>query len=630
MTGQYRGRRRWFVRFGLATCLAAVLVCRPTAGAIGQQPARRFGGTYDELDQRRRHLIDDWIARFVKTTGQAVEPASFYDDIVPLSAKTTFDAVTHALATTRLTAADGAALGDALELVERLEAVRGEVTGARGDRQFRIYARLTPGAFDTLTRSREFERALDNAIYHRGYPINYREQGGVPSIQISVALDRRRADIDVDYRSSRFPAALFNGHLTASNSDVRAGDNYDRHLNRWAGFRNWWRSFFGVRQEVVTASDETAGRPLLPRTPRAGKRTVDVMADDFLTAWLVEGDVAAAMGYVSDRSYACLAQDSDTPADFDRGMAPFQLLLDLKSAHDSLGRRDSLDGLVVGTRLTNPGLRVVRQPYHARFVVYEVRDDLAAAFDCESRLAPGGSTRVRRSYGNYFGTTFYVAGRRDVPVALLWGNDNGYWKIVSWRVGAGDGRATPDAERVVAPDIVRVKADTSFVRAVRGFFESWLVRKDYDAAFEYLSPRSYACYGLEPHDADGAAGSLEDAGRKLRAAIERAGVTVGPQRRLDAVIEAAEPVHAAIRVMDHASSRVFSLSSIPNALAEAAACEARVSGRALPDPLPLEYGRAFGSTVRFKTRAGEAPVLRLVWQREEGVWRITSYGVELP
>ena len=108
------------------------------------------------------------------------------------------------------------------------------------------YVRLTPTAIDTLRRSDQFRRDSDNSIYHKGYPQSYREQGGTPSIQFSVALDNQRADIDVDYRSSSFPTALFNGHLTAANSDVRAGNNYDRHVNRWVGFQNWWRGFLGT------------------------------------------------------------------------------------------------------------------------------------------------------------------------------------------------------------------------------------------------------------------------------------------------------------------------------------------------------------------------------------------------
>ena len=118
-----------------------------------------------------------------------------------------------------------------------------------GDRQFRIYVRLTPNAREMLERSREFKRGIDNAVYHKGYPLNYREQRGTPSIQVSIALDGRLADVDVDYRSSSFPVMLFNGHLSASNSDVRAGDNAERHAARWSGFQNWWRSFFGVGLE---------------------------------------------------------------------------------------------------------------------------------------------------------------------------------------------------------------------------------------------------------------------------------------------------------------------------------------------------------------------------------------------
>jgi hypothetical protein len=613
-----------------AAIVGALLVTMAAGGSAGgQQPPPRFGGEYAGLDQRRRELVDDWIARFEKTSGQTVENGAFYDEILQQSTKTTFDAVTHALMTTTLTDAPGASLGDALDLVERLESVRGEVVGARGDLQFRMYVRLKPDAIDTLSRSREFKRGADNSIYHKGYPKSYREQGGVPSIQISISPDGRRADIDVDYRASSFPAALFNGHLTSSNSDVRAGNNYDRHLNRWSGFQNWWRSFFGVREARVADVAPSSTPLTMPRTPRAGKKAVDAMVNDFLKAWLVDGDVMSAMSYISDRAYACLAQDNDNPDDFDRGMAPFELMNNLKSAHDTLGPHDTLEGLVIGTRLTIDGLRVLRQPHHAQFVVYSVRDDIAAAFDCESRLTLGDPKRVPRAYGRYYGATFYVAGRRDVPVALLWAKENGYWKIVSWETGAAD-KGSPLPEPVETGTVARIAADPTLVQAARGFLESWLVRHDYDAAFGYLSPKSYGCYDLERAPGDVAAASPEEGGRQLRAGLEASGAKFGKARSLDAVIEAAEPLHPAVRVMDHPFSRVFSLSSIPNALADVAECAARANGSSVPDPIPLEYGQGFGLTLRFKTRGGDAPVLRLLWRKEDAAWRITSYAVELP
>ena len=185
--------------------VASVLVSGLAVILMAQQPPRRFGGAYAELDGRRQQLIDDWVARFANVTGQRMSAAAFYDDVLSLSTKTTFDAVTHALMTTPLTDASGQALGDGLALVERVDSVKGEAPGTASDRQFRMYVRLTANARDMLDRSREFKRGCDNSVYHKGYPLNYREQRGTPSIQVSIALDGRQADVDVDYRSSSFP-----------------------------------------------------------------------------------------------------------------------------------------------------------------------------------------------------------------------------------------------------------------------------------------------------------------------------------------------------------------------------------------------------------------------------------------
>ena len=600
--------------------------------ATGAQPApAQFGGSYSALDARRRQLVDDFVVRFAAATNTKPAPGLFYDEQVVLSSKTTFDAITYALQRTTLTDASGQRLGDALEIIEHVESIHGQIDNASGDHQFRMYVVLKAGTLDLLNRSREFKREGDNTIYHHGYPINYRQPGGAPSIQISIALDGRRADIDVDYRSSSFPASLFNGHLTAANSDVRAGNNYDRHTGRWDGFQNWWRNFFGVGLSASPDSGPDQRSQILPRTPRIGDQKMEVMMEDFLKAWLVEGNVPEAMGYVSPRSYACLAQDSDDPFRVDRGTAPFILSRNLKAAYDSIGPHTSLEGLTVGVRLTIPSLRLVNQPHHAQYVIYSVPDDVAAAFDCESRLRLAEPKKSRRRYGTYFGATFNVntPTGRDHSIALLWAREDDFWKIVSWKgEPAGDDQEQRDAAPAVKT--VKIKADETLVAAARGFLESWLLQKDYDAAFRYVSPTAYACYDLVRGPDQAAAASLEDAGRKIRAGLERAGEQIGERRSVDDFVQGVQPVHPSIRVMEHRYSRTFALGSLPAALAEASDCSHRARGATVNgDPQP-EYGNAFGMTVRFKTVGGEAPVLRILWRKDPEAWRITAYGIETP
>ncbi len=606
--------------------------------AAGQAPVR-FGGAYSGLDARRQQLVKDWVARFSEVIGRQLEPGPFYDEQITLSQKTTFDAITYALMVTALTDESGTKYGDGLSIIDRVDSVRGQVLGAAGDRQFRMYVRLKPDAVAMLERSKEFQRGMDNTTYHKGYPTNYREQGGTPSIQVSVAPDGARADIDVDYRSASFPAAVFNGHLTASNSDVRAGKNYERHVNRWAGFQNWWGSFFGIRTK--DNSDETPEErsSRVSAIPRVGKAPIDAMMNDFMKAWLIEGDTLAAMSYISDRAYACLAQDLDDPTTFDRGMAPFRLMRRLKVAHDALGTQKSLEGLTIGVRLAFSALKVVQQPHHAQFVIYSVPDDIAARFDCESHLTIGVPKPAGRVYGNYYGAAFYVNatnGGKDHSMALLWAKDGGYWKIVSWQAEPINEPGTdPDEAPSTPPStppstVASMKADPTFVAATKGFLESWLIKKDYDAAFGYLSPRSYTCYDLTRSPDAPASTSPDDAGRKIRAALESGGARVGKAASLSALIAPVHPFHSAIREMDHAYADTFTLTSVPNVLIDAADCAARAHGQRFKGELTGEYGKAFGLSFRFQTGSGDAPVLRMIWVKEDGAWRITAYDVDQP
>ena len=158
--------------------------------------------------------MNDWVARFVKATGQVVEAGPFYDDVISLSTKTTFEAVTHALMTTSLTDPSGTSLGDALALVEQVESVRGEVAGAAGDRQLRIYvsSRRAPSR---RFRGRSSPARRGQHGLSQGFPIDFRGSGRrALRFRCRRARPPRRRH-QCHFRASGFPVALFNGHLTS-------------------------------------------------------------------------------------------------------------------------------------------------------------------------------------------------------------------------------------------------------------------------------------------------------------------------------------------------------------------------------------------------------------------------------
>ena len=145
--------------------------------------------------------------------------------------------------TTPLTDASGQKFGDGLALIERVDTVKGEVSGTS---QRSPVSDLRP--IDRRTRARcwsaraSSSAALDNSVYHKGYPVNYREARGTPSIQRGrlrwTVVSR---NVDVDYRASRLPrsclpsTATVRGELGSGQSESRQ-QRPQRHAARWIGY----------------------------------------------------------------------------------------------------------------------------------------------------------------------------------------------------------------------------------------------------------------------------------------------------------------------------------------------------------------------------------------------------------
>ena len=268
---------------------------------------------YVELEPERQRIFDTYARAMNVKLGENLTPEERFRALSP-SEQTTFDAITHALLRSPLTDDRGQPLGRAIDLVTGLDRIAGEQAGRSGDQQFRIYVTLRPNARDVLEQSREFVLSHENTAYHAGYPHSFRLSAGAPSAQFSLAEDGLSADIDVDYRASKAPQSLFNGHLTSSNSDVRAGDNAQRHTRRWNGFANWWSEMFGAVRFGESGEDGAFG-DAPTRTPTAvppNRATASVpdIADavqEFLTDWLIRRNYQEAAAFLAPDVLSCVA-----------------------------------------------------------------------------------------------------------------------------------------------------------------------------------------------------------------------------------------------------------------------------------------------------------------------------------
>jgi len=342
-------------------------LAKATAPTNQSSSTKEFGKSYASLRPQQRKLLDDYVGRYNQTTGDKIAPQAAYD-AARLSVRSTFDAVTHALLNAKLTDAQGKSLGRAIDLVEAVDDVMGEEADVGGDRQFRLYVYVEPTAFDTLSRSQEFVREKDNAVYHKGFPTCFRLKNGPPSIQVSMSRDRRRADIDVDYRSSTFPKALVNGHLTAGNSDVRAGNNLDTHDGRWEGLNGWWREVFGFSLGSGTKQSKEAqtgrARPV-PLNPRLkADQGIDQSVHDFLKTWVVDKQPNNAIAYFSRRSYPCveaMAEKNRKP--IPPGMVRLRIRMAMEKFNENVGTVTSVGEAFEAAESWSSELKEVKNAY---------------------------------------------------------------------------------------------------------------------------------------------------------------------------------------------------------------------------------------------------------------------------
>jgi hypothetical protein len=422
-------------------------------GKFVVEPAGKVGLTeafsrFASLDERRKALLEGPARAYNETIGRSLTTGQWFDQLT-LSERTTFEAVTHALMNSYLSDENGEELGTAFDLVKGIERIAGQYSGRGSDQQFRLYVDLKPDAEDILKRSTQFHLGHENTVYHVGYPRSYRQEGDVPNIQFSISEDGLRGDIDVDYRSSKSPQSLFNGHMTSSNSDVRAGDNHKKHNGRWVGLVNWWQAVFGgIGVDKANATDLLARSAAELPTPLPADRPFGSApeelyeaAQEFLTDWLVRGKIDEAIWLFSRRAIACINIDEGSQAellDVDSAVEAMREIMGY--ALEKLPDRDNLTEAIdqVVPQNEDQAERIVSHPFERDFTIIQLRNQVAADYMCSTRRGgdpppmPGGPEAL----GTYYGVLFRFKAPDDLGgiIALLWDRQEGAWNIVSYDV----------------------------------------------------------------------------------------------------------------------------------------------------------------------------------------------------
>jgi hypothetical protein len=172
----------------------------------------------------------------------------------------------------------------------------------------------------------------------------------------------------------------------------------------------------------------------LPHDRPYGARIDEVhdAVQEFLTDWLVRGNVDQAMEFMSPQSYACLNLDDDAREEaLDSRQAHETLRELMELAVDELGDRDNLTEAIDQVIPWDKTVRMLSHPYEKDFTVGEMRNEHAEQYICGQIQARAEGTGD--DYGTYWGVIFRFKRERAGVLGLLWIREEGNWRIVSYR-----------------------------------------------------------------------------------------------------------------------------------------------------------------------------------------------------
>jgi hypothetical protein len=220
-------------------------------------------------------------------------------------------------------------------------------------------------------------------------------------------------------------------------------------------------------------------------------------------------------------------------------------------------------------------------------------------------------------------------------LVFLWTKESDHWKIVSWRVEPEkiESKKTPTTVAAAPTEtrLERVAGDPEMIKAAQGFFDNWFVKQNIDQAMGYFSQQCYLCINLYLNQGEKMVRNWPEGQRKLHNGMKNVAGLIGKKTDLAEAIRGVTPAHPILKLVTHSQEQAFTLVSVPDSIANALECQSQARGVNVTQKIgaPTVYGNYYGALFEAQVR-GQPAVLKLLWGKEKGQWKIIAYSIELP
>jgi hypothetical protein len=293
--------------------------------------------------------------------------------------------------------------------------------------------------------------------------------------------------------------------------------------------------------------------------------------------------------------------------------------------------------------LKDSRLKPVKQQYGNLFTMYAVPNGVAPEFECDEQRAlkdfeDARLTGIKKKYNGYYASVLRLQQPHETGqiITLLWTKEGNYWKVVAWDAEPGDSQPQkiPDTRRDVITEFpeTHARGDAALLQASEDFLRDWLLKRNYVAATNYFSPRSYSCIDATVPTDQPKPTTTAQYLNYMQTAMQTVSQDVGNSQHLADVVEAADPEHPGFKLVKHKSDKAYTLVAVPDTLVPAMMCEKESNQhpyQAQESATP-KYGEYYDMLFAVRTPGDNSASLSFLWGKDNGQWKIISYEMMSP